>query len=284
MDAKAKAKAQRRRYKQLRKQGLTVKDAMTQSQEEIPQQAQSLPPGMNQMMALLSATNSTKEQSNITLSSKKTNNNVTILCFSKDRPFQLKEFLRTLLHYVHNLHGTINITVLYKVDDKDDSTMASSYEYVGTLFPQVHMLRETNFATQLQEFVAATQQDYLMFAVDDILFYNHIELSEPIRALKSSSDIFAFHTKLHPNVSYCHPADQDSIVPRTFQRIVGTSVLVYDRTHSGCTMDWNYPWDLCCTMYRLEDVRRVLLALKEEGKSKATQEQCSCNYRWSNFY
>jgi len=30
MDAKAKAKAQRRRYKQLRKQGLSVMDAMTQ--------------------------------------------------------------------------------------------------------------------------------------------------------------------------------------------------------------------------------------------------------------
>ena len=192
-----------------------------------------------------------------------TSNNISVLCFSKDRPFQLKEFLRSFQQHVHNKSGTINITVLYKT--APNSSMACSYNYIRDMFPTVNMMLEKNFTQQLETFVQTShaQNNSIMFAVDDVFFFNRIELSTVLHAFRSDPTIYAFHSKLHPNISYCHPADKQSIPPRTFQRVVGTDVLVYDRLHSGCTSDWNYPWDLCCTMYRSIDVVTMLAAMKK---------------------
>ena len=144
--------------------------------------------------------------------------------------------------------------------------MAASYEHVSSLFPATQMLLESNFAEQLQAWVAQCheQQDYVMFAVDDVLFCDHLDLSKVMEIMEMDPTIYCFHAKLHPAVSYCHPAKKNSVVPRTFQRVIGTRLLLYDR--SGCTLDWNYPWDLCCTTYRSKDVYACLEQLSKEGK------------------
>ena len=154
--------------------------------------------------------------------------------------------------------------MLYKTEV--DTSMAASYEHVSSLFPATQMLLESNFAEQLQAWVAQCheQQDYVMFAVDDVLFCDHLDLSKVMEIMEMDPTIYCFHAKLHPAISYCHPAKKSSVVPRTFQRVIGTRLLLYDR--SGCTLDWNYPWDLCCTTYRSKDVYACLEQLSKEGK------------------
>ena len=144
--------------------------------------------------------------------------------------------------------------------------MALSYSYIDQLFPHVTLIREHNFAQQLEQSVmqAHAQHEAIMFAVDDVLFFRHVELSTVLCTLRHEPNIYAFHSKLHPNISYCHPATQSSAAPRTFQRVRGTQLLIYDRRTSGCTMDWNYPWDLCCSLYRSMDVVQMLAAMKDQ--------------------
>ena len=59
MDAKGKAKAQRKLYKKYRKDGYSVKEAMEKSQQHIPQETVKLPTNMMQQMMGLSAPLST---------------------------------------------------------------------------------------------------------------------------------------------------------------------------------------------------------------------------------
>lgn len=50
--------------------------------------------------------------------------------------------------------------------------------------------------------------DYVMFVVDDILFYNHdIDLAPAMRTLKNTKEVFGIFLKLCPALSICHTAD-----------------------------------------------------------------------------
>ena len=110
---------------------------------------------------------------------------------------------------------------------------------------------------------------HVMFVVDDIYFFADFDLRAVVSFLRSDSRRFAFHLKLHPNVSYCHPADAEAVRPNLrsvevsfdyMSELYSCIVMEFDRSEG--TFDWCYPWDLCGSVYRRRDVIRMVKALE----------------------
>ena len=72
-----------------------------------------------------------------------------VIVFSKDRAFQLKQYLRTLLE--RSGGAAIDVHVLFRVEpmQEGERDFAASYQSVQLAFPTVKFVREVDFAAQV---------------------------------------------------------------------------------------------------------------------------------------
>lgn len=205
---------------------------------------------------------------------------VRVIVFSKDRAFQLGQYLRTL--YAWSSGATLDVHVLYRVDSPACSApeardFAASYARVQAAFPGVHFVREIDFAAQLKDIVAGAQS-HVLFGVDDALFCGEVPLGAAVAALEARPTLLCVHLRLSPGLSFCHTADAIQSLPRWAQVLptgCGGDLLflcschvwsVIDRRHvrrlrtwgtelalfqgGDGSHDWDYPFDLCASLYR----------------------------------
>eukprot|EP00939_MAST-03C_sp_MAST-3C-sp1_P002620 g2620.t1 len=193
----------------------------------------------------------------------------TVVIFSKDRPFQLRECLRSFaLHDVDE--GARNrIVVLVKSDV--GSRNRKLYESVKEYFDNRHVsfVYEVDFSDQLKSILknAKERSRTIMFTVDDAFFYRDFSLQECTNVLDRNDDIYAVHLKMHKHVTYCHPANKDLVIP-PLRKDPGSSFLKFERA-SG-SFDWNYPWDLAGSVYRHADVMRMIRAIESRFGTRGT--------------
>jgi hypothetical protein len=85
------------------------------------------------------------------------------------------------------------------------------------------------------------------------------------------SSVFALHLKLHPGIRYSHSSGKVCFPP-IFQDITSSTykysinLLKYDL--SFAESDWRYPFDLCGSVYRMEDLHSILV-LTNSDKSES---------------
>ncbi|KAN0041109.1 hypothetical protein ACTFIV_003645 [Dictyostelium citrinum] len=200
-------------------------------------------------------------------------NGIRVICFSKDRAFQLKEYLRTFFKYLKNNNENfeIMVDVLFTYSNEK---FKNSYQIVIESFPQVNFTKEDNFTDQLITLVQKTNKlQYIMFSVDDILYYNEFNLEDYCFSLNNEPLALGFYMKLNQNITYCHTCNEDIIIPTLNSNIVtmktttndSTTAVVdnfkyfkWNRNENDCKRDWNYPWDLCSTIYRSNDVDSII--------------------------
>lgn len=75
---------------------------------------------------------------------------VRVIVFSKDRAFQLGQYLRTL--FASSRGATLDVHVLFRTDPPANGRardFAASYARVQAAFPAVNFVREDNFAVQV---------------------------------------------------------------------------------------------------------------------------------------
>ena len=132
---------------------------------------------------------------------------VTVICFSKDRAFQLKEYLRTLFAYIKNV--TLNVKVLWTTSTQQ---FHESYVQLQQKFPEVQFIEENNFASQLKE-LTVNADDFILWGVDDVFYYNPVDLRPFLMEMDRNDDILVSHLRLSPNITYCHPSDAYSVLP-----------------------------------------------------------------------
>lgn len=188
-------------------------------------------------------------------SNEPTSDGVTIICFSKDRTFQLKEYLRTLINAL-NSTISVNIHVLWTASPEFEG----SYKSLISMFPDVTFHQEYDFSAQLIELVQKAQK-YILWGVDDVLYYNTIPLDTIVDTMSSDRSILSTILKLSPNITYCHPSNAESSPPKEFYTFPSGTLLKYDRTQ--CTQDWNYPFDLCGSIMHKEDVISLFEAIQD---------------------
>ncbi len=182
----------------------------------------------------------------------------TIIAFSKNRPFQLKEYLRTATTY---LQGEYEIAVIWTADEQ----FKPQYEKLIAMFPQVRFVAETSFEHQLREAIDGAGA-CIMWGVDDALFYRPFNLDTAAQYLQEHPQVLGWHVKMSPGLILCRSfGSVPQIVPPLTAIKDG---FVFDR-HGG-TYDWNYPWEVIGTAYRRDVVQRLLHVASLAGRTAST--------------
>eukprot|EP00949_MAST-11_sp_MAST-11-sp1_P005415 g5415.t1 len=196
-----------------------------------------------------------------------------VICFSKDRALQLSEALRTLILHARMSDGSgafaagaMEITVLHRA--AEGARSQALYARVREAFSAVHFVveQEGRFAEQLCTIVEQSKSQLIMFMVDDALFIRDFCIQSVVKVMRDHL-VFAYHLKLHPGISMSHPSGY-SVVKIPDLRLVSGNSIIFQRSEGS--QDFNYPFDLCGSIYYRSDVERVLRAIHAKTKGGAS--------------
>jgi len=189
-------------------------------------------------------------------------------------------------------------------------TQFNGAEYGGD---RVYFIEERagEFATQLIGTLETSSARWTLFLVDDAVFVRDFELTVAVSTLQKHPRVSCFHLKLGAQHWYCHPSDT-LMPPPTLSAVAstaarwkatlrgegapcqvsghtaegrsgvhaqglwGNAVLQFEL---GCGPgDWNYPWDLCGSLYRTGDACSVVHLIHERfgGSGGGLVYGCVC--------
>ncbi len=179
-----------------------------------------------------------------------------MVVFSKDRPLQLHGYLDSLLTF-SNLHPG-QITVLYRDNPE------FSYDLCKDSFPNCCWVIEESFSKNFLEILANIKSKYVMFGCDDVVFTRPFSFDSAIRNLERDSSLFTFSLRMGKN-TYPHPRD-----------VISSSSFLKWSWGNDYWTHWIYPWELDASVYRVADVRDIVLSYKEPISNP--------NFLEANFY
>lgn len=198
---------------------------------------------------------------------------VSIIVFSKGRPMQLHAYLESMMKFSDAMQEDITVLCC--------ETEGIHYEKVRNRFPQVKWYRETKFEDDLKKAVQDAGR-YLMFGCDDVVFTGNFSLKKAAEYLEQNEQVFGFSIRLGKNI-VPYPADA--------RYTNGVMEWNWEKAHE---QHYNYPWELDCTVYRKEDVVRLIdeeekviknpnyleAVINADNRSeKLTRKHMACNER-----
>ena len=90
--------------------------------------------------------------------------------------------------------------------------------------------------------------------VDDMIFYNDVNIPEILQLINNNFNLYCIHLKLYPGICYSHTNDK-LIAPPKFEKLDCNNEVTYLKyRRSETELDWNYPFDFCGSIYRLDSV------------------------------
>ena len=184
---------------------------------------------------------------------------VSVIVFSKNRAWQLSEYLRTLYKYLEETVD-LKIYVIYKAD----SIFRPSYSALRSTYINVIFIEETDFKSDLLFVINNIKTEFCLFGVDDVLFYRKFNLIDACDLLQMDYNIVSYSLRLNPNITYCQPANTYFTPPTLY-----TSDKQYMEwrwlTAAG---DWNYPWEVSASLYRLCNIKDLVKYLVKNCPEK----------------
>ena len=216
-----------------------------------------------------------------------------VFVFSKDRPCQLLCSLASLLR--HLKAKAIDISILYKASSK---AFSDSYSVVEGLLGsglytaqtsqvEFHWMEETETKTLgllLDEALERVRHrskaaQSVLLTVDDALWFQDFDATAAMELLREDGRIYSVHAKLCPRIEYAHPNNKFMRVPPFYSKQPAlpfqkeksdgstSELLIFDRSKGE--YDWNYPWELSASFYRLDSVEEVLQKIRAEFGASA---------------
>ncbi|MBS0634432.1 MAG: hypothetical protein JSR37_03100 [Verrucomicrobia bacterium] len=187
---------------------------------------------------------------------------VDLVVFSFDRPMQLYAFLESLETYVSNPH---QIHVIYRCTDKQFS---KGYDKVFKRFAYVQGHKQgkkpqKDFKKLVKKYVLnkKSHSPYIMFAVDDIIITDKIDLVECTKALDYYHAWF-FSLRLGKNIT-----KNTMAVTQTFEPVhtgvpngkdLKKNMFTWRFDDPSATGSWDYPNSTDLTIYRKKDLKRFI--------------------------
>lgn len=171
---------------------------------------------------------------------------VSIIVFTKNRPLQLHGYLESLHRYFPS--EAIQVYILYKPE-----LFSEEYEQCFRSFPACQVIRETNFHLDFMRLFERIKTPYILFGIDDLVYFDGIGLETIQKTFDKLGDLlFGFSLRLDQQQM---PEDfaAGSVRP---EDVDGQTIYALDWT-KGQTSNTRYPFELCATVYRTEDIRRL---------------------------
>lgn len=170
---------------------------------------------------------------------------VDLIIFSFDRPLQLYALLESL----ENVTGLGDVHIIYRASDglgKHYLEIQNSFTY-PTYKKQSKPFKD--FKNLLLGSLRQLCNEYIMFAVDDILFTGNVDLQQCERLLRKTN-AYGFYLRLGKNITHCYMRNKPDPVP-TMQN-VEDDVFLW-KFNKGL-YEWNYPHTVDCTVYNKREI------------------------------
>ena len=177
-----------------------------------------------------------------------------LVMFSFDRPLQLYALLESAeLH----LKGISEKHVIYRASDEQ---FDGGYEQVKQRFTRVSFHKQgTNpredFKPLTLKATFESPSEYVIFAVDDIVVKDGVDMAHCIEALKKH-EAYGFYLRLGKNLDYCYPLQRGQTVP-SLQESEG----IISWSFKNGFGDWAYPHTVDMTLYCKKDIEPDLRSM-----------------------
>jgi hypothetical protein len=167
------------------------------------------------------------------------------IVFTKNRPLQLDAYLKSLYRFFpEDLYRTY---ILYKVE-----LFEKEYELLFNRFPDCIVIKEKDFHSDFLEIISQVKTKYILFGIDDVVFYDSVEFSLIDETFnKHADDIFGFTLRFSPESL----KNSNDVI--TNVQVAGQNVYRLD-WRNGQTSHTQYPFELCATIYLSEFVERII--------------------------
>ena len=164
-----------------------------------------------------------------------TNCDLTLVIFSKDRPFQLRSLL---LSVQKNFKGISEIFVIYKISS---NSMSTRYEKLATTFKSknINFFQEKKtFKKSLNEILSNIKTSHIIFSVDDVLVFDQIKFDDFKHIVKNNN---IFSLRLGKNINFCYTSNTTQMIPENYKQhkedIISWKI-------SDGSYDFSYPFSL----------------------------------------
>ena len=186
------------------------------------------------------------------------NGKTDLIVFSFDRPLQLYALLESVEKYVTGLNKTF---VIYRASNQ---SFDHAYEIVRERFISVSFVKQgdnprADFKPFTLKAFDETAAEYVIFAVDDIVVKDSIDLAACIDALEKTK-AYGFYFRLGLNLNQCYPYNNRH-QPLPALKLVDEALGIYSWQFSQGMLDWNYPNTVDMTLYRKKDIANDLHAI-----------------------
>lgn len=175
-----------------------------------------------------------------------------LVIFSYNRPMQLYALLESIEEYVSGLD---RISVIYRAD----ADYHPAYHEVMHRFPSINYHLQYNPPADFKELTLqaiAGPAAYLLFAVDDNIVTDYIDIGQCINKMERAS-AYAFFLRLGKNLDYCYSENRAQPLPT--HSSFDDDCIVWQFAHA--TGDWGYPYTVDMTIYKKEEVNVYLSQL-----------------------
>jgi hypothetical protein len=169
---------------------------------------------------------------------------LTNIIFTRNRPLQLMGYLESFLRHMGPVVERVHI--LYKQE-----LFTPEYEQVFKAFPQCHVITEKDFHDDFLQVLAGIETPYVMFATDDVVYFDSVDFAVVERTFAEHRDVFGFTLKFGPEYF------ADGRNPISPQMIGGQQVHRVNWT-TATDVAAKYPWELNSTVYTTSFVREFL--------------------------
>jgi glycosyltransferase involved in cell wall biosynthesis len=211
-----------------------------------------------------------------------------IVIFSKDRPWQLQQLLRSMdptNDGQKNNNNKLHIFIIINVSNKDFrdgySSVKQEYEYLNiswlyeskeenSLFAQLFEIAIFNDCTENE---SGNENDLIMFLTDDCLLLEPVQsiLHAAEEILQKSKRVLGFLARLHPGISYCQTKDEACPLPRSHlqyhQSAGDLDAFIYPMQFGRS--DFAYPFDLSGGVYCKHLVSAVVKEMRRFHSTSA---------------
>lgn len=164
-----------------------------------------------------------------------------LFIFSYDRPLQLDGLLQSIEKHVANLG---QIVVIYRTSSDEFNTAYqqcfNDHKGLGLVLRKQGSIGKPpseDFKFFVQRAILDSPHDYILFAVDDIIIQDSIDLDECIQYLKKTK-AHGFYLRLGENITQCYMTHNLN-TPVPPHEVINDKVLMWK--FSNATGDWNYP-------------------------------------------
>lgn len=172
------------------------------------------------------------------------------IIFSKDRPLQLYATLESLKK---NIIGDYEVYVLFKVSSY---LYEKSYRKVKFKFPKCIFYQEKNFKEDLLNIISNPYYNYILFSVDDNIFYKEIKLLEVFNNLEYYKEAIGFSLRLGENIDYCYMLNKYQKLQNYFKK---DNIMYWDWKEER--YDFNYCLEVSSSIYRRSFIKEILFQI-----------------------